>query len=870
LLTKKISGIEFGILGPLQIRKMSVIEIKSPETYDKDGYPMEDGLMDHHLGVITPGLRCKTCGQKMKDCPGHFGHIELFRPIIHSEFGKRLETLMQATCEHCGRLLIENEKLDELKPLLFDPEIDVEKKILVKTKKLKKCPHCGETHDEILLDKPTNFFRGQERIYPTEIRAWMEKIPDSDLEFFGYSSKRVRPEWFILTVLQVPPISIRPSITLDSGIKSEDDLTHKLVDIIRINLRLKDNIEAGAPQLIIEDLWDLLQYHVTTYFDNNTAGVPPAKHRSGRALRTIVQRLQGKKGRFRYNLTGKRVNFGARSIITPDLNISINELGVPEKVAETLTVPQYLTEENMKEIKQAIKDEKVEYVIRPNGLRKRVTETNKEEILEELEPGFKIERKLKNGDIVLFNRQPSLHRLSMLAHYARIMPGNTFRINSTVCKPYNADFDGDEMNMHVPQTEEGIAEAKELMMVEKNILSPRYGAPVVILDEDGVTGSFILTLESTEFEKEKAMEYFYLIGLTEIPKPDKGKKYSGKFIFSQLLPKDLNLNYKSKLGKTFEKIIPNYKCEPGDKFNTYVQIKNGNMISGVIDEASLGEGKGKLVSELAKNYEPKVISNFYDKIGTIIQDIDYTKGISVGLDEFEISKEVKNIRTRAINEEEKIAEKLLTDYNKKILEIIPGRTLEESFEIKMMQLGSRIKSKVETQIMKEKIDELILPNPKYDSKIMIVSGSRGSATNLTNIAGLWGQAAVREGRPKKGFYKRLISANKRGDIGVKAGGFIESNFMDGLNPFEYFYHAMGGRQGEVDTGVSTKVSGYLYRRLANSLKDLVVNNDYTVRTPDKRIIQFISGEDKVFSGKSSKGKTMNLKREIKTFKEQGK
>ncbi|MBN2127006.1 MAG: DNA-directed RNA polymerase subunit A' [Candidatus Diapherotrites archaeon] len=866
MLTKKISGIEFSILGPIHIRKMSVIEIKSPETYDKDGYPMEDGLMDHHLGVITPGLRCKTCGQKMKECPGHFGHIELFRPVVHSEFGKRLETLMHATCEKCGRILIEDEKLEELRPLIFNPNIDVEKKILAKTKKLKKCPRCGEAHDTVLLDKPTNFFRGNERIYPTEIRAWAEKIPDSDLEFFGYNSKRVRPEWFVLTVLQVPPINIRPSITLDSGIKSEDDLTHKLVDIIRINLRLKDNIEAGAPQLIIEDLWDLLQYHVTTYFDNNTAGVPPAKHRSGRALRTIVQRLQGKKGRFRYNLTGKRVNFGARSIITPDLNISINELGVPEKVADTLTVPQYLTDENMKDIKQFIKDGKVEYVIRPNGLRKRITETNKEEVLEELEAGFKIERKLKNGDIVLFNRQPSLHRLSMLAHRARVMPGNTFRINPIVCKPYNADFDGDEMNMHVPQTEEGIAEAKELMMVEKNILSPRYGAPVVILDEDGVTGSFILTLESTVFEKEKAMEYLHSIGITELPKPDRGKNYSGKLIFSQLLPKDLNLAYKSKLGKTLEKILSGYVCEPGDKYNTYVQIKNGELITGVIDESSLGEGRGKLVSELAKNYPPEVIANFYDKIGKIVQDIVYKKGVTVGLDEFEMSKEAKSIRTRAIKEEEQIAEKLLKEFEKKTLEIIPGRTLEESFEVKMMQLGARIKSKVETQLMKEKIDALIGENPVFDSKIMIVSGSRGSATNLTNISGLWGQAAVREGRPKKGFYKRLISANKPKDIGVKAGGFIESNFMDGLNPFEYFYHAMGGRQGEVDTGVSTKVSGYLYRRLANSLKDLVVNSDYTVRTPDKRVIQFISGEDKVFSGNSSKGKTMNLKRELKKFK----
>ncbi|MFH1588169.1 MAG: DNA-directed RNA polymerase subunit A' [Candidatus Diapherotrites archaeon] len=868
MLTKRIDSIEFSILGPQHIRKMSVLEIKSPETYDKDGYPMELGLMDPHLGVINPGLRCKYCGNKMRDCPGHFGHIELFRPVLHSEFGKKIETIMNSTCQECGKIALPEEKTEEMRQaILKEPALDFEKKILIKTKKIKKCPHCNAERNNVLLDKPTNFFRGKERVYPTEIRAWLEKIPNKDAELFGYVPEKLRPEWFVLTALPVPPINIRPSITLDNGIKSEDDLTHKLVDIIRINIRLKDNIEAGAPQLIIEDLWDLLQYHVTTYFNNNTAGVPPAKHRSGRAIRTIVQRLQGKKGRFRYNLTGKRVNFGARTIITPDSHISINELGVPEYIANILTVPQFITEENIKEIKELITEGKVEYVIRPTGMKKRINETNKEEILTELEPGFKIERKMQNGDIVLFNRQPSLHRLSMLAHKARIMPGNTFRMNPAVCKPYNADFDGDEMNMHVPQTEEGIAEAKELMYVQKNIISPRYGAPVIILDEDGVTGCFILTLKTSEFTKEKAMHFFHLMNLTEIPKPDRGKKYSGKMIFSQLLPKNLNLTYKSKFGKTLEKIIQGFKCEPGDKFDSFVQIKNGELISGVIDASSLGEGKGKLIDEMAKNYPPEIVADFYDYTSKIVTDIVYEKGVTVGLDEFETSKEVKMIRTKAIQEEEQVAKKLETKLKNKTLKIIPGRTIEETFEAEMMNLGARIKKKVEQQLMKEKLDELMQDKFSYDSKIMIVSGSRGSSINLTNISGLWGQAAVREGRPKKGYTGRLISANKKGDIGVKAGGFLEANFMDGMNPFEYFYHAMGGRQGEVDTGVSTKVSGYLYRRLANSLKDLVVHNDYTVRTSDKRIIQFISGEDCIFSGNSSKGKTISVKKEAYRFKE---
>jgi len=510
MLVKKITAVEFKVLSPAMVRKMSALEVKTPDTYDKDGYPMESGLMDPHLGVINPGLRCKTCGQRMKRCPGHFGSLELIRPVVHSEFSKRLELLMHATCKECGRLALPDDKLEKFRKSLKSDSVEVvTKKLVAKARLVKKCPHCNVDKGKVLLDKPTNFYYNKERIYPTEIREWIEKIPAKDLELFGYDEELVKPEWFVIKVLPVPPITIRPSITLESGIKSEDDLTHKLVDIIRINLRLKDNIDAGAPQLIIEDLWDLLQYHTTTYFDNNTAGVPPAKHRSGRALRTIVQRLKGKKGRFRHNLTGKRVNFAARTTVTPDPFIKISEVGIPKVIADELTIPERVTEWNKKALKSLIKDtDKAIYVIRPDETKKRVEEGNREELVEELDVGFRIERKLQDNDLVLFNRQPSLHRLSMLAHTVRVMPGKTFRINPIVCKPYNADFDGDEMNVHVPQTEEGKGEAKELMFARDQVISPRFGAPVIILDEDGVSGAFVLTMNATEFSREEAMQCF--------------------------------------------------------------------------------------------------------------------------------------------------------------------------------------------------------------------------------------------------------------------------------------------------------------------------------------------------------------------------
>ncbi|MBI4043747.1 MAG: DNA-directed RNA polymerase subunit A' [Candidatus Diapherotrites archaeon] len=857
MLTKRIEAIEFAVLSPDMIRKMSAIEIKVPDTYDKDGYPMEEGLMDPHLGVINPSLRCKTCGQKMKQCPGHFGSMELVRPVIHPKFSKNLETLLMATCRECGRIVLKDEQLKDIIDATKDRSLDDRVKILVKkTKAKQKCPQCNAERKQILLDKPTNFFHDKDRIYPTQIREWVEKIPSKDLELFGYEAERIRPEWFILTVLQVPPITIRPSITLDTGIKSEDDLTHKLVDVIRINARLKDNIEAGAPQLIIEDLWDLLQYHVTTYFDNNSAGVPPAKHRSGRSLRTLVQRLKGKKGRFRYNLTGKRVNYAARTIVTPDPFLSINEVGVPKEIANDLTIPEYVTTFNLEQFKKDIKNtNRVIYVTRPNGLRKKVGDLNKDEIIAELELGCKIERVLEDGDIVLFNRQPSLHRLSMMAHTVKVMPDRTIHMNPTVCRPYNADFDGDEMNLHVPQTAEGKAEARELMYVQDQIISPRHGGPVITLMEDGVSGLFLLTLKSTEFTPAEAMNFFYEIGLTDIPKPDRGKNYSGRLVFSQILPKNFNIEFPSYTSRLLLQAGLIADPKEDKEFDSYVRIENGKLVTGIIDQAALGEGTGRIIDVLAREYPKDVLEKFYRDTNRLAVYMVTRTGITVGLDEFEPSETVLRAKEDAVREELLEAEELVRKLKSNQLEPIPGRQVQESFEIYMLRLGAKQKSKVEKQIISEKIREVIgRPRPKYNTTTMILSGARGGMTNLTNLMGLWGQASVREGRPRRGYKKRLITINKPGDVGAIAGGFIQHNFMEGMKVREYFYHSMGGRQGEVDTGVSTKVSGYLYRRLANSLKDLVVNYDGTVRTANKNIIQLVYGEDGVFPAKTKRGK----------------
>ncbi len=860
MIEKEIKSIKFGLLSPEMIRKMSAVRIITPDTYSDDGYPIEGGLMDLRMGIIDPGLRCKTCGGRMNSCPGHFGSVELVRPVIHIGYVKMILTLLKATCSSCGRILVGPDKIEELKELMLREEegktiIEEEEKealelikermgeeekditeekaldLIERAKKASKCPHCKAKQGKIKLVKPTTFYEDDKRLLPSEIRERLERIPDADLKLLGINPEAARPEWAVLTVLPVPPVSARPSIILETGERSEDDLTHKLVDIIRINQRLADNISAGAPQLIIEDLWDLLQYHVTTYFNNEVSGIPPAKHRSGRALKTLFQRLKGKEGRIRNYLSGKRVNFSARTVISPDPSLSISEVGVPQEIAEELTVPVHVTEWNLDEMKKFIKSKtypKANYVIRPDGRRKKITELNREEIVDELTPGYIVERQLVDGDISFFNRQPSLHRVSMMAHKVRVLPGKTFRMNDATSEPYNADYDGDEMNLHIPQTEEAKTEAEELMPVEKHIISIRHGEPLVKGHHDHVSGIYFLTNSKAWFTREEASWLLGQIGIKELPEPRSNGKYHGKDIFSMLLPEDFSITYLSKMCVhcgTCEK----EKCE----FEAYVKIEKGKLISGAIESKGVG---GELLKKMFLEKGPKITREYLDRVTKISLATLMLKGLTIGLSDYDISEETQKKIKKILSNGEKEVNALIEKYRKGELESTPGKTVEETLEDIIMDVLARTRTDVGRVIERSLGQE----NPAV---LMSKSGARGSLINVTQMAGCIGQTSVRGKRISRGYRNKSLPHFKEGDISAGARGFIKSSFKDGLKPTEFFFHAMSGRDGLVDKGINTSVSGYMQRRLINALMDLIVEQDSTVRDASSNIIQFAYGED---------------------------
>ena len=880
-ITKKIGRIEFTLLSPTEIRNMSATKVITADTYDDDGFPIPMGLMDPRMGVIEPGLRCKTCGLRVGEngCPGHFGHIDLAMPVIHVGFVKDIRDCLRTTCRSCGRILLPDEEIEKYKKLREkyiregrDPSL-ILKAIINDCKAVDKCPRCGREVGKIELDKPTTFRENGKKITPAEVREWLEKIPDEDLPLLDIDPKAARPEWMVLTVLPVPPVTVRPSVTLETGERSEDDLTHKLVDVIRINQRLQENRDAGAPQLIVEDLWELLQYHVTTYLDNQTSGIPPARHRSGRPLKTLAQRLKGKEGRFRSNLSGKRVNFSARTVISPDPNLSINEVGVPIAMARELTVPVKVTAHNLNWCKMMVKrgpsplteDGKylpgVNYILRQrNGMKQRikVTEKNANDVAEKLEPGMTIERQLMDGDIVLFNRQPSLHRMSMMAHKVRVVPYKTFRFNLSVCPPYNADFDGDEMNLHVLQGEEARAEAEILLKVQEHILSPRFGGPIIGAIHDHITGCFLLTFGDRKVPVDDAFQILSnVMDKESLPKihEEDGKRFVyGRDIFSSILPKDLTLSFPAKVCSHPPLDDPR-KCPT----KSCVIIEKGVLKQGVIDENAIGSFKGAILDRISRDYGTERGRKFIDQVTRLSIAAISTFGFTVGIDDEDIPLEAKRRIEERFEKARAKIDQLIEAYNKGELEPLPGRSLEETLEMEIMRETGR------TRDMAGEIagEHLGLEN---SAVIMAKSGARGSMLNLSQMAGCVGQQAVRGERIHRGYRNRTLPHFKRGDLGADARGFVSSSYKKGLNPAEYFFHSMGGREGLVDTAVRTSRSGYMQRRLINALENLVVEEDLTVRDTDGEIVQFVYGEDGIDPTRSLGGKAIDVKRIISEVK----
>ena len=843
----KIIGIQFSTLSPEEIERYSVAEITSKETYNGIK-PKVGGLFDPRMGVLDPGMICPTDGQNYIDSPGYFGHIKLARPVFYIQYLGTVQKILRCICIKCAKLRIN--KCTNMNLLNYSPH-DRWDHVFALSNKITRCGQESENGCECLQPEKikkegfatliAEWSKSKEeskegdtkislKLTPEMVIKLFKKITDEDVNFMGFSSIWSRPEWMICQVFAVPPPSVRPSVKHDSQQRSEDDLTHIIINIIKYNTTLKEKLlSKTCNSKVIDDWTSILQYYVATLVDNTIPGASPVTQRSGRALKSITERHKGKTGRVRGNLMGKRVDFSARSVITPDPELSITELGVPLKIAMNITKPVYVNEKNIHYLTFLVRNGPDEYpgakiLEKENGVNISLRYVDRENI--KLKVGDVVHRHMLNGDYVLFNRQPTLHRMSMMAHIVKVMKkGDTFRMNVADTKPYNADFDGDEMNMHMPQTDEAEMELKHLAAIRYQIISPASNKSIIGIFQDSLLGSYLFTRENIKFTRKEAMN---LLSKTTKLDPtfflnDKTEFTSFELLSSILPP--LSIEYKTQWFK---------EGESYEKSNAVVEIVNGIMKRGQLDKDCLGSGGKGLIQRINNDFSAAESQYFIDNLQAIITEYMKTTGFSVGMSDLISNDTTNDMINDVIYNKKKEVANLIDQLHLGILENKSGRTNESYFESQV----NNILNKATSEAGKIGKDQLTKGNRFVT---IVTSGSKGNELNISQMISCLGQQNIDNSRIPYSFPNRTLPHFKQFDDSPSARGFVENSFISGLTPEELFFHAMGGRIGLIDTAVKTSQTGYIQRRLIKGLEDIYVSYDRTVRNNKNKIIQFSYG-----------------------------
>ena len=847
--SSKIIGIQFSILSPEEIRKGSVAEITSKEAYINNK-PVINGLFDPRMGVLEPGLICPTDGLDYMQTPGYFGHIELARPVFYIQYLSTIQKVLRCVCFKCSKLLVSKDKYKQSLKMQHQQRW---KYIFELCKGVKRCGEnsedgCGclqpkkikkEGMSSLFAEWVNTSEEGEENIIipltPELVLKILKRISDEDVTFMGFSPIWSRPDWMICQVLAVPPPAVRPSVKHDAQQRSEDDLTHILVNIVKSNKTLLEKIQNNAPENIVNDWSVVLQYHIASMVDNKIPGASPAAQRSGRPFKSIKDRLNGKGGRMRGNLMAKRVDFSARSVITADPNISIKELGIPMKIAKNITKPIVVNRLNKAFLTKLILNGPdvwpgAKILERINGQSITLRYLDRKSIV--LEDGDIVHRHMMDGDAILFNRQPTLHRMSMMCHIAKIMKrGDTFRMNVADTKPYNADFDGDEMNLHMPQDPESESELKNLAAVPYQIISPANNAPIIGIYQDSMLGSYRFTREGIDFSQKDAMNLLMMFKRInpDTLKKQKNERVTNFEILSQIMP-PLSLKVKN---KQFDVDKEKY-----DTSNNILEIINGKYIRGQMDKGILGSGTKGLIQRACNDFGNMASADFIDNLQNIVTEYMMQSAFSVGISDL-ITSNLTNEKIISIITEKKTYVKDLIDQVKiGVFENNSGKTNEEEFETQIYN----ILSKGQNEAGREALKSLSKDNRFV---VMFNAGSKGSEINIQQMTACLGQQTVDGKRIPYGFEHRTLPHYTKYDDSAIARGFVESSYINGLSPQELFFHAMGGRIGLIDTAVKTSTTGYIQRRLIKGLEDLMVNYDMTIRTNKGKLVQFSYGDDSI-------------------------
>lgn len=896
---KTVGAIFFGMLSGEDMMRASTLAVTTRDMY-KLGTRRATafGPLDPRMGVCNKADACGTCGQKINECAGHWGYVKLELPVFHIGFLRSMVETLQTVCKTCARVLLPAEArasyLKQMRASASDAlrKQRLRKRVVEEVKKISTatsiccCPWCGAINGQVkkvpgamsfkiihdryksksaasadskgifqeslhtmtALDPDINSHlkRAVEVLNPILVRDLLSRIPPDDCDLLWTSTDRGHPMHMILTHVPVPPIAIRPSVPMDAGGgTNEDDLTVKIQEIIQINSAVRLALSKAATLRQVMENWDSLQNQVAALINGELPGLP-ATMKPKRPIRGLSQRLKGKQGRFRGNLSGKRVDFSSRTVISPDANLPVYCVGVPLLVATTLTYPEHVTETNLAEMRRLVLNGSkihpgANYVRPAVGMPRHLQYADTARASRELRVGDVVERHLRDGDCVLFNRQPSLHKMSIMCHRAVVQPGRTFRFNECVCTPYNADFDGDEMNLHLPQTEEARAEAAMLMDVRENLITPRSGEPLIGATQDFLTAAYLLTQRDTFLTRDEIAQAAATLGdaceHVDLPPPAVLKPvplWTGKQVFSLLLRPNRTI----KVHATFEmkarnNVKPNYEC-PVDG---WVVFRDGQLMIGTLDKASLGGGsKVGLVYTLCRDNHPSVAARALHRLTKMTSRWLQNWGCSIGIEDVTPSAALSALKANELNRGYAEADKSITQYRQGKLALKAGCNEEQSLESVLTGLLSKLRSSMGDVCM----EQLSRHN---SPKIMAICGSKGSSLNISQMIACVGQQSVGGSRIAEGFVDRTLPTFPTKAKEPAAKGFVANSFYTGLIATEFFFHTMGGREGLVDTAVKTAETGYMQRRMMKALEDLSVQYDRTVRTAGGDIVQFAYGDD---------------------------
>jgi DNA-directed RNA polymerase II subunit RPB1 len=868
-------------------------------------------------------------GGNMDDCPGHFGHIELCMPVYHCGFIDEVCKILKCVCFHCYRLLIDEKNFKDRRVMTInDPETRLNA-IHMCCRDKKKCMTANVSDSQGLLDAvgvglseltiegeggmniggedgengntgekseiqvsgcgglmPRFSRKGMsiEVEYPDDMdyipgngdkkqklsarQAYeiLRNITDEDVKKLGLDPKWARPEWLLVSVLPVPPPHVRPSVQ-EGDTPSEDDLTHVIINIVKANVTLENSISKGDAPHLIEEYEQYLQHKVTSFFDNERSDSPSDTQRTGRALKTLRARLRGKEGRIRGNLMGKRVDYSARTVITADPNLSIDQVGVPKSIATRLTVPVSVTPFNIHEltalVTRSIEKGPLEwpgamYIIRADKSRVDLRYVRSSNDVA-LEYGWVVERHLKDDDIILFNRQPSLHKMSIMGHRAKVLDWSTFRLNLSVTTPYNADFDGDEMNLHVPQSITARADAQELMMVPRNIVTPQSNRNVMGIVQDALLGCSRITKRDVFIDKNVFMNCMMWIGNWDgvVPAPAIYKPkplWTGKQLFSLVCPK-INYRGKSKNHNSGDNV-----SDPFNYLDSEVLIHSGCLLQGIVDKNIVGTSGGSVVHITWLQLGWEETRAFMNEVQNVVNywmaNTSYTVSVS---DTVADKKTVEGIQETLDDAKSKVLQ-IMSRAQQGLLEMMPGKPLMESFEMNINEVLAAARTSV------GKRAQLSL-KARNAIKGTVMAGSKGSENNISQIIACVGQQNVQGARIKYGFNQRTLPHFAKDDLGMESRGFVENSYLRGLSPQEFYFHAMAGREGVIDTAVKTSETGYIQRRLVKAMETVMARYDTTLRNSRGCIMQFLYGEDGLDAQRVERQYFDTYKHKLSLFKE---